>query len=202
LKTADAAAGDRGWRKLCYGQLTERSSRSPKTCGHDYLITCGCMCSLPQAICKRPWLEAAAVGHCGRGRLPALREKTLDGGELLRRARILVKCVPREEGVVQLSPIAAISRDGCRGRWSARQGRRFAGAVEARKIVGSRMILGRQHAQSGAGEAGGSGWCGLHRRWAEFFAVKQEQRHSARPGFCAAGGQGDQDSGRGRLPEL
>ena len=95
---------------------------------------------ITEAICKRPWLVAAEEAIEGGADCLQLREKTLDGGELLGRARELAKLC-REKGVLCIindRPDVALAA----GADGVHVGQEDLPAVEARKIIRSGMILG------------------------------------------------------------
>jgi thiamine-phosphate pyrophosphorylase len=93
-----------------------------------------------ESFCKRPWLETVREVIEGGADCIQLREKELDGGELLRRARQFVELC-REHQVISIindrPDIAVLS-----GADGVHVGQKDLSAVEARKIVGSRMIVG------------------------------------------------------------
>jgi thiamine-phosphate pyrophosphorylase len=95
---------------------------------------------ITESACKRPWLEVAEQAIEGGADCLQLREKSLEGGELLARARALVElCRPR--GVLCIiNDRADIARladaDG------VHVGQGDLPATEARKIVGPGKIVG------------------------------------------------------------
>jgi thiamine-phosphate pyrophosphorylase len=95
---------------------------------------------ISESICKRPWLEAAEAAIRGGADCLQLREKSLDSGELLHRAHQLVSLC-RAHGVrciINDRPdIAVLS-----GADGVHVGQEDLPAAEARKIVGSRRIVG------------------------------------------------------------
>ncbi len=93
-----------------------------------------------ESLCKRPWLEVARLAIEGGADCVQLREKDLDGAELLRRARELV-ALCRAHDVVSIindrSDIAILSdADG------VHVGQTDLPAAEARRLIGPDKILG------------------------------------------------------------
>jgi thiamine-phosphate pyrophosphorylase len=138
LKTTDASAAGRveKLRYAGYGveQKIARTLR-PRLFVHVRLYVL-----ITEAICKRPWLETAADAIAGGADCLQLREKTLEGGELLRRAKMLVGLC-RGKGILCIindRPDVALAA----GADGVHVGQEDLPAVEARKIVGSRMIVG------------------------------------------------------------
>jgi thiamine-phosphate pyrophosphorylase len=138
LKTTDASAAARveKLRYAGYGaeQKVARTLR-PRLFDHVRLYVL-----ITEAICKHPWLQTAAEAIAGGADCLQLREKTLEGGELLRRARTLVGLC-REKGVLCIindRPDIALAA----GADGVHVGQDDLPAVEARKILGSRLILG------------------------------------------------------------
>jgi thiamine-phosphate pyrophosphorylase len=95
---------------------------------------------ISQASCQRPWLETAEQAIAGGADCLQLREKDLESGELLRRARQLVELCRRHEVVSIINDrpdIAVLSQaDG------VHVGQGDLPATEVRKIVGRQMIVG------------------------------------------------------------
>lgn len=95
---------------------------------------------ITEKLCKRPWLEAAQEAIEGGADCLQLREKELDGAELLSRARQLVQLC-RRGGVLSIindrADIAMLSdADG------AHVGQGDLPATEARKLLGRDKIVG------------------------------------------------------------
>jgi thiamine-phosphate pyrophosphorylase len=138
LKTADASAAARVEKLRYAGYAVEQKiarTLRPRMFDHVRLYVL-----ITEAICKRPWLETAAEAIAGGADCLQLREKTLEGGELLRRARMLVGLC-RENGVLCIindRPDIALAA----GADGVHMGQDDLPAVEARKIIGSRLILG------------------------------------------------------------
>jgi thiamine-phosphate pyrophosphorylase len=138
LKTADAAAARRV-EKLRYAAY-ELEQKIARTLRPGLFERVRLYVLITESICERPWLEAAKEAIEGGADCLQLREKNLEGGELLRRARELVKLC-REKGVLCIindrADIAlAAGADG------VHVGQEDLPAVAARKIVGSKLILG------------------------------------------------------------
>jgi thiamine-phosphate pyrophosphorylase len=95
---------------------------------------------ITESACRRPWAEVALEAIKGGADCLQLREKDLEGGELLKRARQLVElCRPR--GVISIindrPDIAILS-----GADGVHVGQGDLPATEARKIVGREKIVG------------------------------------------------------------
>jgi thiamine-phosphate pyrophosphorylase len=95
---------------------------------------------ITESLCRRPWLEAAGQAIVGGADCLQLREKSLEGGEFLQRARQLVELC-HKHGVLCIindrPDIAAlVDADG------VHVGQGDLPAVEARKIVGNGKIVG------------------------------------------------------------
>ncbi len=138
LKTTDSAAAARV-EKLRYSayEVEQRIARTlrPKLFDHVRLYVL-----ITESICKRHWLTAAADAIAGGADCLQLREKTLEDGELLRRAKQLVKLC-REQGILCIindRPDIALAA----GADGVHIGQEDLPPVEARKMIGSRMILG------------------------------------------------------------
>jgi thiamine-phosphate pyrophosphorylase len=95
---------------------------------------------ITESACKRPWLEVAQAAIAGGADCLQLREKNLDGGEFLRRAKELVSLC-RKTGVISIindrPDIAVLS-----GADGVHVGQDDLPASEARKIVGREKIVG------------------------------------------------------------
>jgi len=138
LKTSDSAAASRV-EKLRYSAypIEEKIARTlrPKMFDHVRLYVL-----ITESICKRPWLQAAAEAIAGGADCLQLREKTLESGELLNRAKQLVQlchdnnvlCIINDRPDIALAAAA----DGIH------VGQDDLPAIEARKIIGPRLILG------------------------------------------------------------
>jgi thiamine-phosphate pyrophosphorylase len=95
---------------------------------------------ITESACRRPWAEVALEAIKGGADCLQLREKDLEGGDLLKRARQLVDlCRPR--GVISIindrPDIAILS-----GADGVHVGQGDLPATEARKIVGREKIVG------------------------------------------------------------
>lgn len=93
-----------------------------------------------ESICRRPWLEVAAEAIAGGADCLQLREKAMEGGELLARAKALV-ALCRSKGVLCIvndrADIAVLAdADG------VHLGQEDLPAAEARKLLGTRKIIG------------------------------------------------------------
>jgi thiamine-phosphate pyrophosphorylase len=95
---------------------------------------------ITESVCKRPWMEVAEAAIAGGADCLQLREKTLEGGELLRRARDLVSLCRRHAALCIINDrpdIAVLS-----GADGIHVGQDDLPATEARKIVGPDRIVG------------------------------------------------------------
>jgi thiamine-phosphate pyrophosphorylase len=93
-----------------------------------------------ESLCRRPWLEAAEAAVLGGADCLQLREKELEGGELLRRAKQLV-ALCRRHGVpcvINDRPDVAILS----GADGVHLGQNDLPAAEARKLLGRDKLLG------------------------------------------------------------
>jgi thiamine-phosphate pyrophosphorylase len=95
---------------------------------------------ITEAVCRRPWLEVAEAAIDGGADCLQLREKELEGGELLRRSRMLVELC-RRRGVLCIindrADVAELANaDG------VHVGQGDLPAIEARKIVGPDKVVG------------------------------------------------------------
>jgi thiamine-phosphate pyrophosphorylase len=98
------------------------------------------MVLITEVACKRPWLEAAEAAIAGGADCLQLREKNLEGGELLRRAKQIVTLC-RQSGVISIindrPDIAVLS-----GADGVHVGQDDLPAIDVRKIVGGSKIVG------------------------------------------------------------
>lgn len=95
---------------------------------------------ITERCCRRDWFEAAEEALIGGADCLQLREKELEGGELLRRARRLVELCHRYQKLCIINDRADIAilsnADG------VHVGQEDLPAVEARKLIGREKILG------------------------------------------------------------
>ncbi len=95
---------------------------------------------ITEAVCKRPWLEAAEQALVGGADCLQLREKSLEGGELLARARKLVELCRAHRKLCIINDradVAILSRaDG------VHVGQGDLPCADARKVVGADAIVG------------------------------------------------------------
>ncbi len=95
---------------------------------------------LTESLCKIPWLDAAAAAIAGGADCIQLREKTIDSGEFLVRARKLV-ALCKEHGVVSIindRPDITVLADAD----GVHVGQTDLPAVEVRRMLGERKIVG------------------------------------------------------------
>jgi thiamine-phosphate pyrophosphorylase len=95
---------------------------------------------ITESLCSRPWLEAAEAAIDGGADCLQLREKSLDGGELLARARALV-ALCRRRGVLSIvndrvDVAIAAGADG------VHVGQGDLPALEVRALVGDALLVG------------------------------------------------------------
>lgn len=95
---------------------------------------------ITESICKRPWLEAAEQAILGGADCLQLREKDLESGELLRRARLLTDLCRRHDVlcIINDRPDIALL---C-GADGVHVGQTDLPAAEVRKIIGRNRIVG------------------------------------------------------------
>jgi thiamine-phosphate pyrophosphorylase len=95
---------------------------------------------MTESICKRPWLAAAAEAIAGGADCLQLRENPLEGGELLKRAKQLVHLCRQHQVlcIINDRPDIALAA----GADGVHVGQEDLPAIEARKIIGPRLILG------------------------------------------------------------
>jgi thiamine-phosphate pyrophosphorylase len=95
---------------------------------------------ITESLCRLPWLKVAEEAICGGADCLQLREKEMEAGELLKRARQLVELC-RRSGVVSIindrPDIAVLS-----GADGVHIGQGDLPAREARKVIGQSKILG------------------------------------------------------------
>jgi len=95
---------------------------------------------ITESLCRRPWLEAAEQAILGGADCLQLREKNLDGGELLGRARQLVSLCKRHHVLCLINDrpdIALLS-----GADGVHLGQEDLPARDARKLLGNSHLIG------------------------------------------------------------
>jgi thiamine-phosphate pyrophosphorylase len=105
---------------------------------------------ITERLCHRPWLETAELAIQGGADCIQLREKDLEGAELLRRARRLVELCRRTRTKADanlFSPPLCIINDRAdiamiSGADGVHVGQQDLPAVEVRKLVGTDMLIG------------------------------------------------------------
>jgi thiamine-phosphate pyrophosphorylase len=95
---------------------------------------------ITESICRRPWLEAAREAIEGGADCLQLREKSLEGGELLNRAKHLVNLCRQKRVLCIINDRVDVALAA--GADGVHVGQEDLPAREARKIIGSKMILG------------------------------------------------------------
>ena len=95
---------------------------------------------ITESACNRPWLETAEAAIAGGADALQLREKDLAGGELLCRARAMVALCEKHNvlSIINDRPDIALLSDAD----GVHVGQGDLPAIEARKIVGSKKIVG------------------------------------------------------------
>jgi thiamine-phosphate pyrophosphorylase len=95
---------------------------------------------ITESACRLPWLETAIAAIAGGADALQLREKNLESGELLRRAVAMVSLCRRNNvlAIINDRPDIAVLSDAD----GVHVGQGDLPAVEARKIVGSKKIVG------------------------------------------------------------
>lgn len=95
---------------------------------------------ITESACSRPWLEAAELSIQGGADCLQLREKQLDGGELLRRARQLVELCRRHRVLCIINDRADVALMS--GADGVHVGQADLPARDVRRLVGDGLIVG------------------------------------------------------------
>jgi thiamine-phosphate pyrophosphorylase len=95
---------------------------------------------ITESACKKPWLETAKRTIAGGADALQLREKNMESGELLRRAKILAAMCKERDVLLIINdrPDIAVLSDAD----GVHVGQGDLPAIEARKIVGAEKIVG------------------------------------------------------------
>jgi len=95
---------------------------------------------ISESACKRPWLETAQLAIQGGADCLQLREKQLDGAELLKRARLLTELCRKHNVlcIINDRPDIALLCDAD----GVHVGQEDLPAIEVRKLLGASKILG------------------------------------------------------------
>jgi len=136
FSSADAVAIER--LRYQFYDIEQRLARTLRPAGLFQDVRLYVMIS--ETYCRRPWLEAAQQAILGGADCLQLREKELDGGELLRRARQLVELCHRTGKLCIINDrpdIAILS-----GADGVHVGQDDLPVVEVRKLVGGQKIVG------------------------------------------------------------
>ncbi len=137
---------------------------------------------ITESACKQDWLKTAEAAIRGGADALQLREKNLESGELLRRAKVLAGLCQKHRVLLIINdrPDIAVLSDAD----GVHVGQDDLPAVEARKIVGSRKIVGvstHQLAQAKLAVLDGADYIGVGpifrsstkpRDWAEIPGLK------------------------------
>ncbi len=93
-----------------------------------------------ESLCRRPWIETAELAIAGGADCIQLREKSLESGELLLRAKQLVALCRKHNAlcIINDRPDIALLSDAD----GVHLGQQDLPAVEARKLLGHRKIIG------------------------------------------------------------
>jgi thiamine-phosphate pyrophosphorylase len=139
LKTIDPALAASAEKiRYRFYDLEARIARTLRSAGKFEHVRLYVLVS--ESLCKRPWMETVREVIEGGADCVQLREKALEAGELLRRAREFVELCRKHQviSIINDRPdIAVLS-----GADGVHVGQDDLPAVEARKIVGSRKIVG------------------------------------------------------------
>jgi thiamine-phosphate pyrophosphorylase len=139
LKTADPSAAGRVERLRYQGYTIEQRLAQTLRPG-GLFASVRLYVLITESICRRPWLAAAEEAIAGGADCLQLREKNLDGGEFLRRARQLVELCRSRKVLCIINDrvdIAALSKaDG------VHLGQEDVPATAARQILGAARIIG------------------------------------------------------------
>jgi thiamine-phosphate pyrophosphorylase len=117
---------------------------------------------ITESICRRPWLQTAELALLGGADCLQLREKDIEAGELLTRARLLVELC-RKHGalcIINDRPDVALLS----GADGVHLGQGDLPAREARKIVGRRSLIGvsaHESEQARRAQADGADYIGV-----------------------------------------
>lgn len=151
---------------------------------------------ITESMCRRPWEKVAAAAVDGGADCLQLREKDLEGGELLRRARTLVGLGEGRAAVVinDRPDIALLS-----GAAGVHLGQGDLSVAAVRELAGSGLIVGVSTSRmdrARAAAAAGADYCGLGPMFASTTKVKPELRG---PGYVR---EYLSDPGTARVPHL
>ncbi|HEX8324539.1 MAG TPA: thiamine phosphate synthase [Tepidisphaeraceae bacterium] len=149
LKTEDSATGPaanapsqaRRIEQLRYRTYDlERMILLTLSKGRERMRTIALHVLVTESLCRRPWLETAELALQGGAGCLQLREKTMDGGELLKRARQIVALCRQYHAVSIINDrpdIALLS-----GADGVHVGQGDLPALAARQILGPDKIVG------------------------------------------------------------
>lgn len=93
------------------------------------------------ALCRRPWLETAEAAIRGGAACLQLREKTLEGGELLRRARRLRELTARQGVLLAVNDRPDIAK--LAGADIVHVGQDDLAVQEVRRVAGGAVLVGK-----------------------------------------------------------
>lgn len=140
LKTIDTSRASQvesmRYRSYAIEQQIARTLRPPR----HRLASVRLYVLITESLCRRPWLEAAEQAILGGADCLQLREKELDGGDFLARARCLVDLCKRHNVLSIINDRADIAH--LSGADGVHLGQEDLPAVEARKILGRDKIIG------------------------------------------------------------
>lgn len=140
LKTADGANAAAVEQVRYRAYDVERAILLTLSPGRERMRGVSVYVLITESLCKRPWLEVAERAIDGGCECIQLREKNMDAGELLSRARQLVeRCRERQViSIINDRPDVAIAA----GADGVHVGQSDLPARVARQIVGPEMIIG------------------------------------------------------------
>lgn len=95
---------------------------------------------LTESFCKKPWEETLEAILAGGAKCVQLREKNMEGGEFLRRARILVAACRKHDAISIINDRPDIAM--LAGADGVHLGQTDLPCTEVRKLVGPGMIIG------------------------------------------------------------
>jgi len=138
LKTVDAAAATRVEKsRYAAYQLEQKLAQTLRPASFDHVRL---YVLITESICNHPWLDAAKEAIAGGADCLQLREKSLESGELLKRAKQLVQLCRQHNilCIINDRPDIALAS----GADGLHVGQEDLPATEVRKIIGPRLILG------------------------------------------------------------
>lgn len=117
---------------------------------------------ITESLCRLPWLEVARAAIKGGADCLQLREKTLDSGELVRRARSLVEMARPHGCCVIVNDRADVAL--LAGADGVHVGQTDLAVADVRRLAGSALLVGvstQNLEQAAAAVRAGADYCGL-----------------------------------------